>query len=840
MLTININGITLCHKGSEGVSHNTLPDVCKTPPFAIPIPYENEAYSADLVKGTVSVSADGGNMIANMGSQFARSVFDEPGSMGGVISGTNRAETEWISHSFDVFFEKKPACRLTDKLLMNHGNTVNMAGLMQAPLPPVPELPDNSSASSGSEDGKQSAPPPAPQSDENAPTPPSSDKNDSTPPPTDDDPPQAMPCIVILVHGVNDVGEAYQTQDEGICAGLNERLGRKDIQHHRWDADKFMITDVGGNVALSPVIPFYWGYKPVDHEVFKQDQLRYKDELKPEKKGNEADLAYDTYREDDTDNIAVHNNENIDNLYNWLDSVSSKGGGTFANATTNIPDMFGPGAAGVILAMIAKLMSRTEVFNSHDWSHPIYQNPHRIYQAYAARRLADLILDIRRNPDTEKDTINIVAHSQGTIITMLANMWVEAEGVPPADCAILNHSPYALENRWLENAMPGNQQTSEARKKTFAHFCQLMAKNPLAPQGSLSHDTAYIQNITDTGCLPQQAQLTLWKNPLYNRNNFGRVYNYFCPNDQVVSMSPIQGFGWRGIPDEIKAQLGNNLYQRAFCKDIRIGDRTGFHYVMPAHKPDDSKNTGYDFTDVTINAPLLPAPFTFKLMGQGTGYKAELSGNDPKIAKAAMKAERFISETIHVPDSPRFYLLADGSALDQAQLNELNIQYSPWEIVKGNVSGNRDSFQLLIVWRRMTEAELNKVITDNPSEYSQHSSIVTNKEVSTKATVYDMAIGQNKSFENKDFWNRLLLQADWRRPDNPIEGVKTYYQEGILPFGRIKQFMNKPERPNGMPLGHFGVVNDYGSRQKVIPGNKRDTENQTAGILQWDMPKPQV
>lgn len=131
MITININGLTLCHKGSGGVTHNTLPDVCKTPAFGIPVPYENEAYSADLTNGTSSVFADGGNMIANFGSQFARSVFDEPGSMGGVISGTNRAEASWISHSFDVFFEKKPACRLTDKMWMNHKNTVNMAGLTQ-------------------------------------------------------------------------------------------------------------------------------------------------------------------------------------------------------------------------------------------------------------------------------------------------------------------------------------------------------------------------------------------------------------------------------------------------------------------------------------------------------------------------------------------------------------------------------------------------------------------------------------------------------------------------------------------------------------------------------------
>ncbi|EHM2232042.1 hypothetical protein WDS27_000853 [Salmonella bongori] len=54
----NINGLTLCHKGSNGISHNTLPDVCKTPPFGVPVAYENEACSADLVKGTVSVFAD--------------------------------------------------------------------------------------------------------------------------------------------------------------------------------------------------------------------------------------------------------------------------------------------------------------------------------------------------------------------------------------------------------------------------------------------------------------------------------------------------------------------------------------------------------------------------------------------------------------------------------------------------------------------------------------------------------------------------------------------------------------------------------------------------------------
>ena len=43
-----------------------------------------------------------------------------------------------------------------------------------------------------------------------------------------------MPCIVILVHGVNDVGEAYQNQENGIIAGLSKRLNRTDLYAHEW------------------------------------------------------------------------------------------------------------------------------------------------------------------------------------------------------------------------------------------------------------------------------------------------------------------------------------------------------------------------------------------------------------------------------------------------------------------------------------------------------------------------------------------------------------------------------------------------------------------------------
>ncbi len=45
-----------------------------------------------------------------------------------------KKEAAWILYSFDVTLEGKGACRLTDKMLHNHQNTVNAAGLLQLVL----------------------------------------------------------------------------------------------------------------------------------------------------------------------------------------------------------------------------------------------------------------------------------------------------------------------------------------------------------------------------------------------------------------------------------------------------------------------------------------------------------------------------------------------------------------------------------------------------------------------------------------------------------------------------------------------------------------------------------
>jgi uncharacterized Zn-binding protein involved in type VI secretion len=139
-VTVNINGLSSVHQGSGGIATATLPDVCKTPPNSAPVPYPNVALSADLVGGTTTVSIDG-SPAAVQSSMFVKSTGDEAGALGGVVSSVFAMEATFISFSPTVSFEGQPACRLTDKMLMNKANTVCMSGVAQAPLPPMRQPP---------------------------------------------------------------------------------------------------------------------------------------------------------------------------------------------------------------------------------------------------------------------------------------------------------------------------------------------------------------------------------------------------------------------------------------------------------------------------------------------------------------------------------------------------------------------------------------------------------------------------------------------------------------------------------------------------------------------------
>ncbi|MEY4581967.1 MAG: hypothetical protein RL701_6670 [Pseudomonadota bacterium] len=135
-ITVNANGLSVVHRGSGAIATATMPDVCKTPGPSgapTPVPYPNIAMSSDLVAGTTTVTVDG-QMAAIQGSKFAKSTGDEAGSLGGVVSQVFIMEATFVSFSPTVMMDGKPVCRLTDKMLMNHGNTACLAGVVQAPV----------------------------------------------------------------------------------------------------------------------------------------------------------------------------------------------------------------------------------------------------------------------------------------------------------------------------------------------------------------------------------------------------------------------------------------------------------------------------------------------------------------------------------------------------------------------------------------------------------------------------------------------------------------------------------------------------------------------------------
>lgn len=672
--------------------------------------------------------------------------------------------------------------------------------------------------------------------------------------------PRPMPCIVILVHGVNDVGEAYQNQEAGIITGLKKRLNRTDLYAHEWK--DFMMMHNGeaqkkiGVPGRSPVIPFYWGYKPVTHDDWVADQQNYRKEVNVQKLGDDAHIPYDAYQQNNKEKMKAVGNDGdnavkfqSDNWNNALDMNFAKGGGTFANATTNIPDMLGPGAGG---AAVAAAGFATLHMNDGDYTHPIFPNPHRIYQFFAAQRLADLILTIRREPVTQNDVINIVAHSQGTIITMLANMLVKQAGYNPANCVILNHSPYSLESRLMEDVQSGHHQTSEARQQTFKNFCVMMAAQYKG--GSITEDDLKALEGSCTLRMPEKNPLR--QDPRYCRNNNGKVYNYFCPNDGTVSLKNIQGFGWRGIPQEIAGGIPN-LYQRVFCQHVWVGrapDAKPFE-MPPSWKGDftysTATNARYTANDVIVNGEELPETFMFRLQGQDnhpdndektcdTPYETYINPDSPdtyiSYSAKAWAISRTVSATYPLNDYQRRswfpgHMLTESEL--QAESNRRNIK-----AIHGVVSGSKDFPALTLTWLKSRDELEKEWRKSDPVGYSQHSSIVMSELAPSHAMAFDLAIGQCKAFDYKAgaFWEALLHRADWRDRLNGFPAAREYYRTGQLPKAQTKWFMNKPD--DVLPKGDSGVENQFNNATTVKPSRDLAAGNQEVANLQWEMPRP--
>jgi hypothetical protein len=124
MATVFVNGRGVAH-GTSGGQSLVFPNVCLTPSGsgAVPVPYPSLGQSSDTSNGPESIAVDGAMPMVK-GAKYQRTSSDEPGSQGGIISGSFNGEAEFMTYSFDVKFEDENVCRLGDSLFHNRRNTM--------------------------------------------------------------------------------------------------------------------------------------------------------------------------------------------------------------------------------------------------------------------------------------------------------------------------------------------------------------------------------------------------------------------------------------------------------------------------------------------------------------------------------------------------------------------------------------------------------------------------------------------------------------------------------------------------------------------------------------------
>ena len=112
-----------------------IPDVCKTPaPPAgpVPIPYPNTGMLNQAVKTSTKVKFCGKEALSTK-SEIPRSMGDEAGTAGGVVSGRNMDKVTFKKGSSKVKVEGLPVVYLTSMTAHNGSNANAPCGAVVAP-----------------------------------------------------------------------------------------------------------------------------------------------------------------------------------------------------------------------------------------------------------------------------------------------------------------------------------------------------------------------------------------------------------------------------------------------------------------------------------------------------------------------------------------------------------------------------------------------------------------------------------------------------------------------------------------------------------------------------------
>ena len=585
--------------------------------------------------------------------------------------------------------------------------------------------------------------------------------------------PADLPGVVIFLHGVNDPGASYESVETGLCQGVNERLDRPDLKAGRYgtdynaakvipieergedhkatldDPDTYLYQrDADDPKTRSLMIPFYWGYRAEPGEI-KRDE------------NNDPTKLRDQYQ---------------DVFENRLDRHFAKGGGFFANATNNLLEMYGKG--------FAKLL---RIFAQPSLSNPQYmgKGPHRRYFVLAATRLAMLVSEIRRiSPD---ETITIMGHSQGTLITLLAQALLIDKGQRCADTVIMVDTPYSV----LPKATPKGHDTLA----TLINIATAVTQAPhTQPPLSALRDNKTYGGRTGPKWSPTQGtrkdkvgNITVFP----ERDNRGKVYLYFSPDDTTVALDDVQGIGTYGVPNALPdgrpamaALQALRFYQRMWTKRYRNGEPVlvgdAIQQTVLRAQGEPRYPGGWSGAAVVSQAPIakgeerlinaesLNPPHAPQMFGgeavTGTPTQAGMDSPDDVSIRSALGNPMAEFKSIKVRTNPtrvdREEERARWNAGKEPGDQTAAIRQEP---VSGNpMLKTQDHY---VIFREETPNEIQARMPTDPAEMdlnSYHSAVLRSPENQRWVTAMDIAIGQAHSLDDPAMREVLVAIADWR------------------------------------------------------------------------------
>ncbi|WP_412025340.1 hypothetical protein [Burkholderia cepacia] len=583
-----------------------------------------------------------------------------------------------------------------------------------------------------------------------------------------------LPGVVIFVHGVNSEGEWFKASEEGLCEGLNRRLGRLDDQMKYRGVDAGQLTPAkytegvtsdgflnpklwAGNYvkpdpSFSPVIHFRWGYKATLEEL-----KEYGDKI-------------------------------------FLNEKDYWGGGPFTNGCSSLPDLWHGG-------LDDRAFGWTSVQGINPTNRPLYRAPPRAYGVLAALRLAKLIESIRRMQASVP--ITVVCHSQGNIVGLTGAFFGDAleevedpwghKGRCVADAYVLANAPYSFAtdegqqksstfmDTWSQRGTKdhkGNRgrQTYAARTQTFGNFLSIIgARTAYEPSPDKVDEDMANGRVSPASNKSYAAQDDRARHGL-NGSTYGRVTSYCCPHDQVISAVTVQGIGWRGIGKHELDDIGVSgvLTQRVFASGFPVGVQKPYRYWE-----DDWRHGKKGTTPGFWYPPSLPAKFG--LIGALKGNESIFGMMGTLITAPILYAATAATSAMNLfrvnEDPPKGWtVVADAPALDETFPPQALRFGKPVETKDGDaVSDFNEGNDPPSAWRDANKTDADKQADDPYDQYKAKNSDGD-------------AHGTAESEAGQRYEDRALMRMEARR---------TLNTEWIDSKGRVIGEDGKSDLPDG-------------------------------------------